>query len=257
MAEVALRGGTVECQRIGGEEGRSPLVLLHEGLGCVATWGRFPQRLAAATGRPVVAYSRHGHGGSAPGARPRPLDYLRREAEGPLPEVLDELGITDPVLVGHSDGASIALAHAARRPVAGLVLIAPHVVVEPETVSGVAEAVEEYADGRLARRLAPFHDDPDATFRGWSDVWLSPAFRDFSMSDDLADINCPVLAVQGDADRYGTARQLDLVEEWAGGPVRRVDLPGVGHHPHLDVPERLTTEICAFLTTDVDGQVAA
>lgn len=257
MAEVVVSAGTVEYLWVGGEEGRSPLVLLHEGLGCVATWGRFPRLLAEETGRPVVAYSRHGHGGSAPSAMPRPLDYLRQEAEGPLPEVLVELGITDPVLVGHSDGASIALAHAARHPVAGLVLIAPHVVVEAETVSGVAAAVEEYSDGRLARRLAPFHDDPDATFRGWSDVWLSPAFRDFSMVDDIAEVSRPVLAVQGDEDRYGTARQLDLVVERAGGPVRRVDLPGVGHHPHLDAPERLTAEICAFLATYVDGPVAA
>ncbi|WP_156819580.1 alpha/beta fold hydrolase [Pseudonocardia sp. HH130630-07] len=219
MAEVAVRGGPVEYQWLTGEEGLAPLVLLHEGLGCVATWGRFPHRLAAETGRSVVAYSRHGHGGSAPEPRPRPLGYLRKEASDALPELLGELGILDPVLIGHSDGASIALAHAARRPVAGLVLIAPHVVVEPRTVAGVAAAVDEYAEGELARRLAAFHDDPEATFRGWSDVWLSPEFADFTMIEEVGRVVCPVLVIQGEDDRYGTARQLDLVAERAAGPV--------------------------------------
>ena len=224
------------------------LVLLHEGLGSVELWRTVPDALHEATGRRVVAYSRAGYGRSGPAVLPRPVSYMHDEADVVLPALLDDLGIARPVLVGHSDGASIAVLHAgAGRPVAGLVLIAPHVVVEDVSVASIAAAREAYATTDLRDRLARYHDDVDATFRGWNDVWLSPAFRSWDITDRLAAIAAPVLVVQGADDPYGTTRQVDLIAAGLGGPCDVLLLPGVGHAPHLEAPAEVLAAITAFL----------
>ncbi|MFE5855516.1 alpha/beta fold hydrolase [Streptomyces sp. NPDC056500] len=243
MPEVLLKGGPVEYLRIEGDPDLPALVLLHEGLGCAARWRRFPAQLARTTGRTVVTFSRHGYGGSWPFDGPFPVSYLHDQARGPLQEFLDALGLTSPVLVGHSDGASIALVHAAEQPVSGLVLMAPHVIVEPRTLEGIRATAEEFATGGLAARLAVFHDDPATVFERWSTVWLSEGFRDWSVTELLPLVDCPVLLVQGEDDPYGTRHQLDTVVEGVSGPVRRIDLPDCGHEPHR---ERATEVLAAI-----------
>lgn len=249
-SELALRDGPIEYRRVEGDPELAPVVFLHEGLGCVATWGRFPDDVGRASGRTVVAFSRHGYGGSGPARLPRSVHYLHDEASGPLPQLLDCLGLEAPVLVGHSDGASIALIHAASRPVSGLVLLAPHVFVEPETLAGLRAAVARYRRGDLAGRLAQFHADPAATFRGWSEVWLRPEFREWNIEALLPRIDCPVLVIQGEDDQYGTARQLDAVEAGVAGPVRRLDLAECGHAPHTEQPARTLQALVGFLGVD-------
>ncbi|GAA1464336.1 alpha/beta hydrolase [Nocardiopsis exhalans] len=247
MPRATLSEGSVEFRVVGGEPGPGSLVFLHEGLGCAATWSRLPERVARATGRTAVVYSRLGYGGSEPLRVPRSADYLHEEAHRALPEFAAGLGIERPVLVGHSDGASIALLHAARYPVAGLVAMAPHVFVEPETVEGVSSAVSAFDEGRLARKLALYHDDPEGVFRSWSGVWLSPGFRDWNIEEELSDVDCPVLLVQGEHDRYGTAAQLRAIEAGIRGPVHRVEVPDCGHAPHLEHPDTTAEEVNAFV----------
>ncbi|MFH0245584.1 alpha/beta fold hydrolase [Streptomyces sp. HK10] len=253
MPEIELTDGPIEYRLIDGPADREPLVFLHEGLGCVAMWGRFPDTLARAVGRPALVYSRHGYGGSGPVDGPRPVTYMHREASRVLPELVERLSLERPVLVGHSDGASIALLYAADRPVTGLVLLAPHVFVEPETLAGIRAARELYRESGLAGRLARFHDDPDATFRSWSDVWLSRAFRDWNIEDRLPHVEAPVLLVQGDRDQYGTVRQLRAVEEGAAGPVERAEIEHCGHSPHLERPEETLEAAVDFLGASSAG----
>jgi pimeloyl-ACP methyl ester carboxylesterase len=217
-------------------------VLLHEGLGSVGLWRGFPAELAQTTGRRVIAYSRFGHGRSAPPPQPRTPAFFHEEALEVLPELLARLGVEQPLLVGHSDGASIALVHAARHPVEGLVLMAPHVFVEDMTVAGIRETRELYESGGLRERMARHHDDPDAAFHGWCDVWLDPAFRSWSLEPDAALVDCPVLLVQGANDPYATLEQLDRIEANVRGPVERLVVPG-GHSPHLEQPEAVLEAI--------------
>jgi pimeloyl-ACP methyl ester carboxylesterase len=214
-----------------------PLVFLHEGLGSIELWRSFPDDVRAAAGHPTtLVYSRPGYGRSTPIERPWPVEYLHREALDVLPPLLDRLGLQRPVLVGHSDGASIALIHAgAGHPVAGLALLAPHVFVEDRSVAGIASARDAYRSGGpggLRSRLARYHDDVDGVFWGWNDVWLSPAFRSWDIEDVLPAIDAPVLAIQGDADEYGTLAQLDAIEAGVRGPFRRVVVPGGRHVLH-------------------------
>jgi pimeloyl-ACP methyl ester carboxylesterase len=230
---IAIAGRRLEAAVWDGDPGRRSLVLLHEGLGSVALWRDFPARLNEATGRRVVAFSRFGHGRSEPPARPRTPAFFHEEALDVLPEVLTQLDAPEPILVGHSDGASIALIHAGRHPVAGIALLAPHVFVEDVTVAEIRIARERYTGGDLRERMARHHDDVDAAFFGWCDVWLDPAFRDWSLEADAERVTCPVLLIQGVEDPYGTLAQLDRVQARVRGPVTRLELPG-GHSPHLD-----------------------
>lgn len=229
--------------------GRPPLVFLHEGLGSVGLWRGFPERVRAATAGPTtLVYSRHGYGRSAPAGLPRPVTYMHHEADVVLPRLLERWGIETPILVGHSDGASIALLYAgAGRPIAGLVLLAPHVFVEDITIKAIAEARDTYERSDLRDRMARHHDDVDATFRGWNDVWLSPAFRSWSIEDRLASIAVPILLVQGDDDPYGSGAQLDAIEAKVAGATQRVVLPGVGHAPHLEAPETTLEAVAEFI----------
>ena len=246
MRSFSIRSG--KAQLTGVEDGKGPaIVFLHEGLGCVATWGRFPDLIASATSRPALVYSRHGHGGSGPMRTPREPDYMHEEARGVLPELLERLSIRRPLLIGHSDGASVSVLYGAAHPVSALVLIAPHVFVEQVTLDGVRDIRESYRTGPWARRLAGFHDDPDTLFGQWTDIWLSPRFRSWNIEDELVDVTSPVLLVQGEEDEYGTALQLEAVEKGVSGPAQRVDLPRCGHSPHLEQPQRTHEAIVGFI----------
>ncbi len=242
---VEVDGRALEVLEFDGDGARAPLVLLHEGLGSVALWRGFPAALSDATGRRLIAFSRFGHGRSAPPARPRTIAFFHQEALRVLPELLDKLGAGEPVLVGHSDGASIALIHAAQHPVVGLILLAPHVIVEDITVDAIRATREDYVRGSLRERMARHHDDPDAAFWGWCDVWLDPEFRRWSLEDEAGRLAAPVLLIQGADDPYGSLEQLERIEARAGGRVERVVLPG-GHSPHLEQQERVVEAVSAF-----------
>jgi pimeloyl-ACP methyl ester carboxylesterase len=225
------------------------LVFLHEGLGSIGLWRSFPADVRRACGDPeLLVYSRRGHGHSEPLAVPRRITFMHDEADEVLPALLARFGITAPLLVGHSDGASIALLYAGGGGhVRGLVLLAPHVFVEDRSIEGIEAARRTYRAGDLAARLARHHDDPDGTFRGWNDVWLSPEFRSWNIEDRLAGITCPVLLVQGDADPYGTLAQLDAIERGVRGECTRVVLPGAGHAPHLEAPAETLAVVTEFV----------
>jgi pimeloyl-ACP methyl ester carboxylesterase len=243
----AVAGGRrIEAVEHAGDPDRRPLVLLHEGLGSVGLWRDFPAALHAATGRRVLAFSRHGHGRSERPPRPRTPAFFHEEALEVLPELLPQLDAREPILVGHSDGASIALIHAAHHPVAGVALIAPHVVVEDITVHAIRATRERYERGGLRERMARHHDDPDAAFYGWCDVWLDPAFRAWSLEPDAERVTAPLLVVQGTADPYGTLEQIERIEARVPGPVERVVMEGAGHSPHLDQPDAVVPAIAAF-----------
>jgi pimeloyl-ACP methyl ester carboxylesterase len=222
--------------------------MLHEGLGSVALWRDFPQRLSAATGRRVLAYSRLGYGRSDPLTGPRRVDFMHDEALHALPQLLDHLGVRESVLFGHSDGASIALIHAAcaRRPVGAVIAMAPHVFVERCGLDQIAAARRAYLDGALRARLARFHADVDSAFWGWNDIWLHPDFAAWTIESLLPDIACPLLAIQGVDDEYGTMAQIDRIER-GGRNVRRLELAFCGHAPHRDQPEAVLAAAAQFL----------
>src|SRR6478672_672903 len=197
---VEVGGRRIETLALEGDGARRPLVLLHEGLGSVGLWREFPRQLAAATGRRVVAFSRFGHGRSEPPPGPRTPRFFHEEALDVLPALLPQLDAAEPILVGHSDGASIGLIHAAHHPVTGLVLLAPHVFVEDVTVESIRATREQYLGRELRERMARHHDDPDAAFWGWCDVWLDPAFRSWSLEPEAARLSAPTLLIQGAED---------------------------------------------------------
>jgi pimeloyl-ACP methyl ester carboxylesterase len=237
---ITLGGIRLEFRWAGEDAaGRPDVVLLHEGLGSVAMWKDFPEQLAAATGSRVFLYSRQGHGASDPGPAIHGLDYMHREAERVLPELLARAGVRRPILFGHSDGASIALIHSAARPgeVSGLVLEAPHVFVEPLTVASIAALGGAYETTDLRRRLARHHRDPDLMFRRWNRIWLDPAFRAWDIRDCLPRISAPVLMIQGEDDEYGTRAQLEAIGSAAAGRTEVLMLPACGHAPHRDQTE--------------------
>jgi pimeloyl-ACP methyl ester carboxylesterase len=249
VERLVVDGRALELRRIPGLAERPWLVFLHEGLGSAAQWRDFPDRIAAAARCPALIYSRHGHGQSEPLAGPRGPDYMHHEALVVLPALLGRLGIERPLLVGHSDGASIALIHAggAGRAVAGLVLMAPHVFVEPISIQGIAAAGEVFRATDLAQRLGRYHRDPVATFRGWNDIWLSPAFRDWNIERFLPAIAAPALLIQGREDEYGSLAQLDAIERGLGGPVERLVLADCRHAPQRDQPAATEAAILRFL----------
>ena len=245
--------GQVETLRIrpaGGDSG-TVLVLLHEGLGCIDLWRDFPQLLAVRSGFGVFAYSRIGYGRSDPCALPRPLTYMHHEAERVLPEVLASLEAESIILVGHSDGASIAAIHAGGTPdprLRGLILMAPHFFAEELSIRSIAEAKTAYETGTLRDGLAKYHgDNVDCAFRGWNDAWLDPEFLHWDLTGFLPDIRVPVLFIHGKEDQYGTLRQLDaLKRHLPSSPDTRV-IDGARHSPHLDRPSETLDSIDRFL----------
>ena len=243
---LASRAPALEVLDLPGRAAAPPLVLLHEGLGSVALWREFPRQLHEAAGRRVIAFSRYGHGASESPPRPRTPMFHHEEALDVLPALLAELEVIEPVLVGHSDGASIALVYAAHHPVSALVLLAPHVFVEALTVEAIEDTRRDYITGDLRERMARRHADPDAAFWGWCDVWLDPAFRDWNLDAELARVRARTLLVQGAEDPYGTLEQLARIEGRMPGPVQRVVVSG-GHSPHREHGEWLAERIARFL----------
>lgn len=246
---VEIDGVGLEVRRaVGTGSVAPPLVFLHHGLGSVELWRSFPDDVRHAVGDPsTLVYSRAGYGRSDPVALPRPASYMHDEADRVLPAVLATFGLTRPVLVGHSDGGSIALlAAGGGLDVAALVLLAPHVFVEDLSVSSIAAAGRDYDAGGLRSRLARYHDHVEVAFRGWNDVWLSPQFRSWDITDRLPMVTCPVLVIQGDDDPFGTTAQIDAIEAGVSGRFRRVMVPG-GHDPHLDSPDATRAAVIEFL----------
>ncbi len=239
--EIVAAGHRLEASWTGPRPNDAPtLVLLHEGLGCVAMWRDFPEALAAATGLGVFTYSRIGYGGSDPVELPRPLTYMHDEGRVALPAVLDAAGVGEAILVGHSDGGSIAIVHAgsgAGPRVRALALLAAHVFCEPMSVEAIARARDAYEHGDLRDKLARYHGkNVDGAFWGWNRAWLDPAFASWNIEEFLPRIDPGVatLVVQGDADPYGTLKQVDAIEAGVRGPCERLVLPGCGHAPHRE-----------------------
>lgn len=244
--EIEVGGRRLEILDLPGDRDLPPLILLHEGLGSIDLWRSFPADLHRAVPRRLVAFSRHGHGRSEPPAEPRTPSFFHDEALRVLPELREQLGLAEPVLVGHSDGGSIALIHAAHHPVSALVLLAPHVFVERITVDAIRETREAYADGALRGRMARHHDDPDAAFWGWCNVWLDPAFAAWNLDAEVARVTAPALVLQGADDPYGTLAQLDRIEALLP-TARRLVLAG-GHSPHLEHGPEVIAAISGFLS---------
>jgi pimeloyl-ACP methyl ester carboxylesterase len=256
----ASRRVSIEYAWVGAADAQAPLlVFLHEGLGSLSSWKDFPQQLCAAAGCRGLVYSRPGYGRSTPRAAEEAwgLDFLHRQAQEVLPALLAALGIHSevhrPWLFGHSDGASIALLYAAHWPerVAGLVVVAPHILVEELSVASIEKARRAYLDTDLRQRLARYHDDPDSAFWGWNRIWLHPPFKHWSIEAEIAAISCPLLAVQGLQDEYGTLEQIR-------GIARRVprtqllELPDCGHAAQRDQPEALIAATAAFLKQQME-----
>ena len=266
MKRIEIDGVQLEVAHIAGPATRAPLVFLHEGLGSVSLWTQrglnWPQALCEATGREGWVYARRGYGRSDPipdvrgssvlaqpwrSGRHQP-DYMHVEAWEVLPKLLHALDVQRPVLIGHSDGASIALLHASRHPVSACVAIAPHVTVEEVAIRSIEQARVAYQapDHQLRSRLARHHDDVDNAFWQRNDVWLSPAFQTFDIRSDCARITAPLLLVQGHNDEYGTLQQLRDIET-AAPHAQSLELNDCGHSPHRDSPQALTTGVSAFL----------
>ncbi|MBS1812436.1 MAG: alpha/beta hydrolase [Acidobacteria bacterium] len=225
-----------------------PIVFLHEGLGSVALWRDFPQQIADATGCEAVVYSRHGYGKSDALREDRAVNYLHSEALHVLPELLDKLKLKMPILFGHSDGGSIALIHAGSgvRPISGAIVLAPHVMVEEISLTGIRKTRESYLTTDLKQKLARYHDNPDSAFWGWCNIWLHPEFRTWNIEEYLPSIACPILAVQGEGDEYGTMEHLDRIAAQAPS-VELLKLANCGHSPHRDQPAAILQATVNFV----------
>lgn len=236
---------TIAARRSGGPV----LVFLHEGLGSRDLWRAFPDRVAEHTGHAALVYSRYGFGRSDPLTSQRGPEYLEVEALEALPEVLAHFGIERPVLIGHSDGGTIALIHAAagRWRVRGMVIMAPHIFVEEITLEGIRQAKAAFAAGGLRRKLAPWHTDVDATFSGWADVWLTAEFHDWNIEPRLSGITCPVLLIQGELDQYGSPAQVHATARRVSGPAEVMLIPACGHAPHVEQVELVLGAIERFV----------
>lgn len=254
MQFVTVQGRRLEYVRLTARAplpDRPPIVFLHEGLGSISLWRDFPQRVADATGCEAIVFSRYGYGQSTPrDGTPREVRYMHDEALLALPEFLQQLGLEDFILFGHSDGSSIALLHGADGvpPPRGMIVMAPHVRVEDVTIAGIEAATEAYRTTTLRERLGRHHRDVDSVFASWSDIWLSPAFRAWNIEACLPRITCPILAIQGEEDEYGTMAQVDLIKAQTGSArVELLKLPQCGHSPQRDQPEAVIKASVAFV----------
>ena len=247
---ITVQGRSLEVQRISGRIPAAPeLVFLHEGLGSVSHWKDFPARVSEATACPVTVYSRYGSGNSALLTEPRPVRYMHDEALVVLPDLLAQFKIESPILIGHSDGASIAIIYAgAHDHVRGLVLLAPHVFVEDLSVASIAEAKVQFETTNLPEKLARHHRDAAKTFWAWNQIWLHPEFRAWNIEEYLPQIACPVLVIQGVDDQYGTMAQVEAIQRQAAGEVQVVALENCRHSPQRDQPEATLEAIVKFVS---------
>jgi pimeloyl-ACP methyl ester carboxylesterase len=241
----------LEYRMIGPRPDAAPtIVMLHEGLGSVGLWGAFPDQIAAATGAGVFVYSRAGYGKSSPGKVPRSVSFMHEEACEVLPRVLTEIGFQRGVLLGHSDGASIATIYAGSvqdHRVRGLALIAPHFFVEEMGLAEIRRAREAFASGTLREKLGRWHADVDGAFRSWSEPWLDTEFQKWDITEALSYIRVPILIIQGELDQYGTLKQIETAQEECFCPVEAALLPGVRHAPHREAPELTLKTIAEFI----------
>ena len=247
-ATITVRDHNLELVRIPGESNLPELVFLHEGLGSVSHWRDFPARVAASTGCPVTVYSRYGSGQSDILIEARRVRYMHDEALEALPALLSQLEIKDPILVGHSDGGSIAIIYAgAHNHVSGLILLAPHVFVEDLSVASIAKAKIAFETTKLPEMLARHHRDAARTFWGWNNIWLDPAFRSWNIEEYLPRIKCPTLVIQGLDDQYGTMAQVGAIQKHSGGPVKVLKLENCAHSPQRDQQEQVLEQIEKFV----------
>ena len=248
---LSLGSQRLEYRMIGPRSDAAPtLVLLHEGLGCVGLWGDFPDRLQKATGCGVFVYSRAGYGQSSPVKLPRPLSYMHDEARDVLPRLLETIGFQRGLLIGHSDGASIAAIYAGSHQdhrVGALVLIAPHFFTEDPGIASIEEARQAYETGDLRAKLARWHGDVDNAFKGWNGAWLDPDFRNWDITEFLAYIRVPMLIVQGADDQYGTVKQIEAATRECYCPVEVALLPGAKHSPQREAGEATLKVISEFV----------
>ncbi|MGL1835046.1 alpha/beta fold hydrolase [Rhodocyclaceae bacterium SMB388] len=256
MKRVDVGGVRLEYLRLPSAHPRGDapaIVFLHEGLGSVSMWRDFPQRVADATGCEAVVFSRAGYGRSDPAPLPREVSYMHDEGEQVLPALLARLGVDAPILFGHSDGASIALICAGNTDTAltGVIAMAPHVMVEDISVSSIAAAKTAYRTTDLATRLGKYHDDVDAAFRGWNDIWLHPDFRAWNIEASVPRIRCPILAIQGEDDEYGTMQQIDRIAA-AAGDVELLKLADCRHSPHRDQSDAVIASVVDFVNRITD-----
>lgn len=249
---IGLPEGRIAARRIDPPGGAAPgspvMVFLHEALGCIAMWKEVPERLVAMTGLPALVYDRHGHGLSDPMPRPREPDYLDRESFDVLPRVLAECGVTDPILVGHSDGGSIALLYASRHPVRALVSEAAHLFVEDVTLAGIKQAAATWRETDLPQRLAKYHGDKtEALFSAWADCWQSEPFTSWNMEAALPGVSCPALVIQGEGDEYGTKAQVDAIVSGMSGPASVMIVPACNHIPHFQASDLVLPTVAEFV----------
>jgi pimeloyl-ACP methyl ester carboxylesterase len=252
---VAIPGGkiAVEWKRSPKYDSEAPtLVFLHEGLGCIGMWKDFPTAIADATGCPALVYDRLGHGNSDPETAPRSADFFKTEAFEILPAILQAADIApaDVVLIGHSDGGTIALLYAGRFPVRGVITEAAHVCVDDISVAGLAAANKAWRDTDLEQRLARYHGaNTGAMFTAWSSMWSADWFRDWTIEAALPAITCPVLAIQGEDDEYGAMAQLDAIGKGVSGRVETFAVPNCGHAPHIHARDVVASAMVRFIAT--------
>lgn len=250
MPFIEIRGTPLEYEWINRQSSTrsNAIVMLHEGLGSISTWSDFPERVAIASGLPVLVYSRHGYGNSPSFGTTRNVRFMHDEALLALPELLEKMSIDRPILLGHSDGGSIALIYGGdcEAAVSGLILLAPHILVEDVTIRSIAELNIQYHSTSLRRQLARHHADADNTFVAWKDVWLDPEFRLWNIEEYLSGIDCPVLAIQGDNDEYGTMEQIERIQSQVSD-VQQLRLSRCGHWPYRDRPKEVLDAIATFV----------
>jgi pimeloyl-ACP methyl ester carboxylesterase len=259
MPSVVAAGRSLNYEWIGVEESRSEaarpvLVFLHEGLGSIRQWRDFPARVAEATGCRALVYDRYGYGQSdvLQEAR-RDIRFMHDEALESLPQILAALEIENPILIGHSDGASIALIHAgAGHPVRAVAAMAPHVFIEPVCIASIRKAARSFESTDLPAKLGKYHRDPRKTFYGWADVWLDPDFESWDIRGEyLPGVRCPVLGIQGHDDEYGTMAQLDEIERRVSGPCGLLKLQNCGHAPFRDRPEQTLSSVTELIKKSI------
>ena len=245
---IPVHDRKLELLRVPGSRDLPELVFLHEGLGSVSHWRDFPARVAASTGCPVTVYSRYGSGQSDVLTEPRSIRYMHEEALETLPALLNQLEIKNPILIGHSDGGSIAIIYAgAHDHLKGLILLAPHVFVEDLSVESIAKAKVAFETTKLPEMLARHRRDAPRTFWGWNNIWLDPAFRSWNIEEYLSKIACPTLVIEGLDDQYGTMAQVEAIEKQSGGPVEVLALSNCAHSPQRDQPEKVVERITEFV----------